>query len=159
MLNKILIFLLHAKSHVWFISGWRSDAYRLGYKDKTFQLICHMFMWIKWLGRHFLEMLKNEQFLLTLKINILDTFFSKPCLLKNNKDWHETKVMWRSISKIFRIGRKLIDISSGYRDSLKIGGLLWNFFAHLREITLQNISYSTDQQSNRAPHEFCTLYL
>ena len=30
--NQLLNFTLHTKNHVWFISGWRPDAYRLGLK-------------------------------------------------------------------------------------------------------------------------------
>ena len=36
--QESLIFPLHTKSHIWFISGWRPDAYRLGLTnfDSTF---------------------------------------------------------------------------------------------------------------------------
>ena len=34
--NQLLNFPLHTKSHVWFISGWRPDAYKLGLQfDRT----------------------------------------------------------------------------------------------------------------------------
>ena len=33
--NQLLNFPLHTKSHVWFISGWRPDAYRLGYRHSA----------------------------------------------------------------------------------------------------------------------------
>ena len=43
---EILIFPLHTKSHFWFISGWRPDVYRLGFKVEhlTSPSANHVFM-------------------------------------------------------------------------------------------------------------------